>query len=277
MKNNSEEPVMMTFGGHLDVLRKMLFRIMAVVLFLGICVFAFKEDTFRILLAPRKWDFVTYRSIESLLNWMGVEFHFSEYHIDLINTELSAQFMTHISSSVYLALLGASPYVVYELFCFITPALYERERRYSVGIIIATYLLFAVGILMSYFIIFPISFRFLGTYQVDASIVNTITLSSYISTFTMLTLIMGLVFQLPVLAFFLAKIGLISSCILKKYRKHAIVIIMIIAAVITPPDIFTLVLVTIPIYLLYEVSIFIVKRVENISNRHCGQWRDGGQ
>lgn len=271
MKNNSEEPVMMTFGGHLDVLRKMLFRIMAVVLFLGICIFAFKEDTFRILLAPRKWDFVTYRSIESLLNWMGVEFHFSEYHIDLINTELSAQFMTHISSSVYLALLGASPYVVYELFCFITPALYERERRYSVGIVIATYLLFAVGILMSYFIIFPISFRFLGTYQVDSSIVNTITLSSYISTFTMLTLIMGLVFQLPVLAFFLAKIGLISSSILKKYRKHAIVIIMIIAAVITPPDIFTLVLVTIPIYLLYEVSIFIVKRVENISHRHCGQ------
>lgn len=262
MKNNSEESVMMTFGEHLDVLRKMLFRIITVVLILGVFIFAFKKETFSILLAPREWNFVTYRWIEALINCAGFDFHFGEYHIDLINTELSAQFMTHISSSVYLALLGASPYVVYELFCFITPALYEREKRYSVGIVIATYLLFAVGILMSYFLIFPISFRFLGTYQVDTSIVNTITLSSYISTFTMLTLIMGLVFQLPVLAFFLAKINLITSNVLKRYRKHAIVIIMIIAAVITPPDIFTLVLVTIPIYILYEMSIFIVKKVE---------------
>lgn len=262
MKNNSEESIMMTFGEHLDILRKMLFRIITVILILGVCIFAFKKETFSILLAPREWDFVTYRWMENLINWIGFDFHFAKYHIDLINTELSAQFMTHISSSVYLALLGASPYIVFELFRFITPALYESEKRYSFAVVIAVYLLFTFGVLMSYFVIFPISFRFLGTYQVDSSIVNTITLSSYISTFTILTLIMGLVFQLPVIAFFLAKIGLITSGILSEYRKHAFVVIMIIAAIITPPDIFTLILVTIPIYFLYEVSIHIVRKVE---------------
>ena len=262
MKNNSEESVMMTFGEHLDMLRKMLFRIITVVLILGVFIFAFKKETFSILLAPREWDFVTYRWIETLINCAGFDFHFAEYHIDLINTELSAQFMTHISSSVYLALLGASPYIVFELFRFITPALYESEKHYSLAVVIAVYLLFTFGVLMSYFVIFPISFRFLGTYQVDSSIVNTITLSSYISTFTMLTLIMGLVFQLPVIAFFLAKIGLITSDVLSEYRRHAFIVIMIIAAIITPPDVFTLILVTIPIYFLYEVSIHIVKRVE---------------
>lgn len=262
MKNNSEESVMMTFGEHLDILRKMLFRIITVVFILGVFIFAFKKETFSILLAPREWNFVTYRWIEILINCIGFDFHFAEYHIDLINTELSAQFMTHISSSLYLALLGASPYIVFELFRFITPALYESEKRYSLAVVIAVYLLFAFGVLMSYFVIFPISFRFLGTYQVDSSIANTITLSSYISTFTMLTLIMGLVFQLPVIAFFLAKIGLITSGVLSEYRRHAFIVVMIVAAIITPPDVFTLILVTIPIYFLYEVSIHIVKRVE---------------
>lgn len=261
MRNDSEEQVMMTFGGHLDVLRKMLFRIITVILILGTCIFIFKEETFRILLAPREWNFVTYRSLEGLIRWIDYDFHFAEYHIDLINTELSAQFMVHVSTSVYLALLGASPYIVYEFFCFIAPALYEREKRYSLVVVIAVYILFAIGILMSYFVIFPISFRFLGTYQVDSSIQNTITLSSYISTFTMLTFVMGLVFQLPVMAFFLAKIGVINSSMLKEYRKHALVVIMIIAAVITPPDVFTLLLVTIPIYFLYEISIHLVKKV----------------
>lgn len=258
---DSDETAMMTIGGHLDILRKMLFRIIFVTLTLGVVIFIFKEETFHILLAPREWNFVTYRCIEHLLNGIGYDFHFDAYHIDIISTELSAQFMTHVSTSVYLALLVASPYIAFELFRFITPALYENEKRYAVTIAIAVYLLFAIGILMSYFIIFPISFRFLGTYQVDISIINTITLSSYISTFTTLTLIMGLVFQLPVTAFFLAKIELITAHTLKQYRKHAIIVIMVIASIITPPDVFTLVLVTIPIYLLYEISILIVNKV----------------
>ena len=260
--NSSKSAELMTFWGHLDVLRKMLFRIGVVMLALAIFIFVFKEETFSFLLAPKEWDFITYRTIESVVGLLGYDFRFDEFHVNLISTELSSQFMTHISTSFYLALLGSSPHIVYEMFRFITPALYENEKRYSVIIVVVVYTLFILGVLMSYYILFPISFRFLGTYQVDASIMNTITLASYISTFTTLTFVMGLVFQLPVLAFLGAKFGMITSDLLTEYRKHAFIVILIIAGAITPPDIFTLILVTIPIYLLYEASIIIIKRVE---------------
>lgn len=252
----------MTFGGHLEVLRRMLFRILAVVMVFAIAVFCFKDKTFELLMAPSQWDFITYRYIEKILHWLGSSFTFNEYHINLIATELSSQFMTHVTTALYLGLLVASPYVLVELFRFITPALYENEKKYSVRIAIAMYLLFVVGVLMSYFILFPISFRFLGTYSVSDIVESNITLRSYISTFTTLTLVMGLVFQLPVIAFFLGKIGAVKSDFLKRYRRHALVVIMVTAAVITPPDLMTLVLVTIPLYLLYEVSILILKRME---------------
>ncbi len=264
MKNNKakEDPNAMTFGGHLEVLRQMLFRILAVVMAFAIVIFCFKDKTFEFLMAPSQWDFITYRYIEKFLHWLGSSFTFNEYHINLIATELSSQFMTHVTTALYLGLLVASPYVLVELFRFITPALYENEKKYSVRIAIAMYLLFVVGVLMSYFILFPISFRFLGTYSVSDIVESNITLRSYISTFTTLTLVMGLVFQLPVIAFFLGKIGAVKSDFLKRYRRHALVVIMVTAAVITPPDLMTLVLVTIPLYLLYEVSILILKRME---------------
>ena len=252
----------MTFGEHLEVLRQMLFRIIAVVSVIAIVVFCFKDKTFELLLAPSKWDFVTYRYIEKFLHWLGSSFTFSEYHVNLIATELSSQFMTHVTAAFYLGLLGASPYIIYELFRFITPALYENERKYSVRMAIVIYILFIVGVLMSYFILFPVSFRFLGTYSVSDMVESNITLGSYIGTFTTLTLIMGLVFQLPVIAFFLGKIGAVQSDLLRRYRKHALVVIMVVAAIITPPDLMTLVLVTIPLYLLFEVSIGILRRTE---------------
>ncbi len=170
--------------------------------------------------------------------------------------------MTHISTALYLGLLGASPYILIELFRFITPALYENEKKYSVQVAITVYLLFIIGMLMSYFILFPISFRFLGTYSVSGMVESNITLKSYIGTFTTLTLVMGLVFQLPVIAFFLGKLEVVSSEQLRQYRKYAFLVIMLVAAIITPPDLMTMVLVTIPLYLLYEVSIFVLKRME---------------
>lgn len=145
------------------------------------------------------------------------------------------------------------------MFRFISPALYENERRYSVYTLFVVYALFILGILMSYYVLFPISFRFLGTYSVAEKVHSTITLDSYISTFTTLTLLMGVVFQLPVIAYALGKMGLITSRMLSRYRKHAFMVIMVVAAAITPPDIMTLVLVAIPLYLLYEVSIMVVK------------------
>lgn len=262
--NNS----MMTFGGHLEVLRRMLFRIIIVVFIIAGFVFYFKDKTFEFLFAPSNWDFVTYRYIERFMHLFGSSFSFNEFHVNLIATELSSQFMTHITTALYLGLLGASPYVLIELFRFITPALYENEKKYSVRVAITIYLLFVVGVLMSYFILFPISFRFLGTYSVSSLVESNITLKSYISTFTTLTLVMGLVFQLPVIAFFLGKVGIVTSKMLKHYRKYALIVIMLVAAIITPPDIMTLILVTIPLYLLYEVSRVVIKRIEKKKKKH---------
>lgn len=264
--DSNSDPNMLTFGGHLEVLRRMLFRIIAVVMMLAIVIFCFKDKTFELLLAPSQWDFVTYQYIEKLLHYFGSNFAFNQFHINLIATELSSQFMTHITTALYLGLLGASPYILVELFRFITPALYENEKKYSVRVAVTMYLLFIVGVLMSYFIIFPISFRFLGTYSISGMVESNITLKSYISTFTTLTLVMGLVFQLPVIAFFLGKLEMASSKLLKRYRKYALIVIMLVAAIITPPDLMTLVLVTIPLYLLYEVSILVLKRMEKRNN-----------
>lgn len=259
MQNNNSSEELLTFGGHLEVLRQMLFRIIAVVAVFAAIVFCFKDQTWKLLLAPSEWDFITYRILEDIMRWVGIGFKFEEFHVELIATELSSQFMTHLSTAVYLGLLAASPYILYELFRFVSPALYENEQKYSVRVAGIIYGMFILGVLMSYFVLFPISFRFLGTYSVAEKVRSTITLDSYISTFVSLTLVMGLVFQLPIIAFFLGKMGIITSQMLSIYRKHAFVIIMIIAAIITPPDVMTLILVTIPLYMLYEVSIRVIK------------------
>ena len=263
---NDEQPFeggLLTFGEHLEILRKMLFRIIMVVIVLASIIFCFKKETFSILLAPHSSDFCTFRLIEHWLQALSWNFHFDQNNIPLISTELSAQFMTHITVSCMLAVLLASPYIVFELFKFISPALYDSEKKYSCVVAVIIYALFVFGLLMSYFLIFPISFQFLATYQVDELITSTITLDSYISTFTTLTFLMGVVFQLPVFAYILGKMGFIDADLLRKYRTYAFVIIMIIAAIITPPDIFTLILVTFPIYGLYEVSILVLRKIKS--------------
>ena len=258
---NKQNDGLLTFGGHLEVFRQMLFRILGVAAVIAIVVFCFKDITWQLLLAPSKWDFCTYRWIEGAIQAVGMDFRFEEFHVNMIATDLSSQFMTHITTAIYLGLLGASPYILFELFRFISPALYENERKYSVQVAGIIYVLFLFGVLMSYFVLFPISFRFLGTYAVADSVVSNITLDSYISTFVSLTLIMGVVFQLPVIAFFLGKMGIITSSALAHYRKHSFLVIMLVAAIITPPDLMTLILVTIPLYLLYEISIRVIKWV----------------
>ena len=252
----------LTFDGHLEVLRKMLVRICIVVFMLGCVIFYLKEQTFGILLAPRSGHFFTFEIVEWLLDAMGVDFQFGDYDVKLINTEVSAQLMTHINVSCVLALLCASPYIIYELLKFILHGLYENERRYSRVITATVYGLFVAGVLMSYFVLFPISFRYLTTYHVDDEIANVITLDSYVSTFSTLTFLMGIMFQLPVISYLLAKMRIVTSKTLMAYRAHAFIIIMIVAAIITPPDILTLVLVSFPIYGLYGLSIMVVRRVE---------------
>ena len=172
MKNKSDDIQLLTFGGHLEMLRKMLFRIVLVIVVFTILIFSFKEWTFQLLLAPREWNFATYRCIEEFVRWCGFDFRFEPYQIDLISTELASQFMMHISSSVYLALLGASPYILYELFRFISPALYENEKKYSLMIVVSMYVLFSLGVLMNYYIVFPVSFRFLVSGSVHSKYDN---------------------------------------------------------------------------------------------------------
>lgn len=264
--NETSNYGLLTFGGHLEVLRKLLIRISAVVVCVAVIVFCFKDITFDVLLAPSEWDFVTYRWIEKFMHIFNPDFQFDQFYVDLIATDLSSQFMTHLTTAIYLGLLCASPFIVYELYKFVSPALYENERKYSKKLVGIVYVLFILGVLMSYFVLFPISFRFLGTYSVAERVHSTITLDSYISTFTTLTLMMGLVFQLPVIAYVLAKMGLVKADTLSKYRRYAFLIIMLVSAIITPPDIMTMILVCVPLYLLYEVSIKIIRRTNKTSS-----------
>lgn len=261
--NTEDAQSEMSFWDHLDELRRVLMRIILVTAVIGIGVFMFKDEVFAAVLAPSKGDFVTYRWINHLLVLLGWDsMLIPNTDISLINTQLAAQFMTHITVSMTIGLVAAAPYVVYELFGFVKPALYDDERRYSNRIMTSVVILFFVGVAMNYFVIFPISVKFLGTYQVNEGVINTIALSSYISTFTTLSLMMGLVFEIPVLAYFLARAGMITGDLLARYRRHAFIIIMIVSAFITPPDAFTLALMTVPLYGLYEVSIVIARRFE---------------
>lgn len=269
MRQKGSNDGLMTFGGHLEVLRRVLFRVLGVSGTATVIVFCLKDITWRMLLAPSEWNFVTYSWIECIAHAVGMDdFVFPRFHVKLIATDLTSQFMTHLTTSVYIGLLIASPYILYELFRFVSPALFENERKYSVRVITAVYMLFVAGVLVSYYVLFPISFRFLGTYSVSDKVESTITIDSYVSTLTTLTLLMGVVFQLPVISFVLGKMGIVNAYMLSKYRKHAFIVILTLAAIITPgQDVLSLTLVSLPLYLLYEVSIFIVGKVGN--RRHA--------
>lgn len=248
-----------TFGEHLDVLRKMLFRIVIISFAIAVVVFFFKDFIFDFLLAPCSSDFVTFDFINRALSLFGNKGDIYDAQMELIATDLPSQFIAHMSMSLYIGILLASPFIIYELFKYIAPALYENERKYSLRIVAAAYSLFIIGLFVSYFILFPISCRFLASYSVSVHVRTMVTLDSYISTFVSLTFLMGIVFQLPVLSFFMAKMGIIKHTIMIEYRKHAFVLILLAAAIITPPDVMTLLLVSFPLYILYEISILVVR------------------
>lgn len=182
--------------------------------------------------------------------------------VRLINTGLAQQFLLHVKTSAYVGLMLASPYIIYLLFRFVSPALYDKERRYAVQLVSSGYVMFVLGILLSYFLIFPLTFRFLGTYQISHVVENTVTIESYIDTLLMISLSMGIVFEIPVLCWIMGRMGIINAGMMRHYRRHVIVALLIIGAIITPTaDVFTLLLVSMPMWLLYELSIFIVARV----------------
>lgn len=238
-----------TFWDHLDELRTSLLRIMGAIVLFGIIAFCLKDELFAVVLAPRSSDFITYRLL-------GVD----DFSIHLMNTGLTEQFMIHMRTAIYAGLLVASPYILYELFRFVSPGLYANERRYAVWLVGTAYLMFLIGTLVNYLVIFPFTVRFLGTYQVSPDVANMLTLQSYIDTLLGMSLVMGVIFELPVICALMGRMGLLTDALMSDYRRHAIVAILIVAAIITPTtDVFTLFVVALPIYLLYEVSIWIVR------------------
>jgi sec-independent protein translocase protein TatC len=257
----------MTFWEHLDVLRSVLIKTALAVVACGLLAFFFKDTMFDIVLAPKDSSFVTYRLFQRIGSQLQLP-AMDLFSIKLINTGLAEQFLIHMKTAVGAGFLLASPYIIYQLFLFVSPALYEQERKYSFRIVASGYLMFLLGVMVGYFLIFPLTLRFLGTYQVSAEVENMISLQSYIGTFMMMNLLMGIVFELPVLCWFLGRLGLLNSRMMRHFRKHAIVAILIVAAIITPTsDVFTLLLVSFPIWLLYEISIHVVKKPADRSVR----------
>ncbi len=238
----------MTFWDHLEELRHVLLRCIIVVALFAILAFVFKDEVFWVVFAPKSPDF--------LPRIFG-----NTPDIQLINTELTRQFIVHMMTSFYVGIIVAAPYIIFELYRFIAPALYQNERRFSTPLVIASYLMFMLGILFNYFIVFPITFHFLGNYQVDSAVENLISLESYIDMLVFLSLAMGIVFEIPILSWLLGKLGILHRGQMQQFRRHAIVTILIIAAIITPTsDAFTLAIVSVPMYLLYELSILLVPR-----------------
>jgi sec-independent protein translocase protein TatC len=263
MSNNYSDPkeqAEMSFLDHLEALRWHLVRSGIAIVVLSILAFIYSREIFDyVIIAPKNPDFWTYRFLCDLSTFFlhSDELCIKKIPFTLINIDMSGQFTTDVSVSVITGLVVAFPYVFWELWSFIKPALHPQEKKYTRGIVFFTSLLFIMGVSFGYFIIAPLSINFLGTYQVSAQVENQIGLSSFISTMTTTTLATGLVFELPIVVYFLSKIGVLTPGFMRMYRKHAIVLILILAAIITPPDVTSQILVTIPILLLYEISIFI--------------------
>lgn len=253
----------MSFLQHLEELRWHIIRALVAVVAGAILAFMFKNFIFdNIILAPNNPDFVTNRLLCRLADAVNAPvLCINQNPIELISIKMSGQFTTHINISLVAGLILAFPYVFWEFWSFFRPALYEKESRYARGAVTMASLLFVMGILFGYFVITPLSINFLGSYRVSDIVNNQINITSYIGSVTSVALSAGITFELPIVIFFLARIGVVTPEFMRKYRKHAIVIVLVIAAVITPPDVFSLILVSIPLLLLYEVSIFIASRV----------------
>lgn len=257
----------MGFWDHAEVLRGVLLRVAAVVFVLMIAFFAAMPYIFdNIILAPCRGDFVLYRFLDQLpgsaLLGSG-EGAVSDFSVNLINIQLASQFFIHMTSSFWLALIFSFPVIIYLLWGFVAPGLYENEKRGVRAAFIAGNLMFFLGVGVGYFLVFPLTLRFLADYQLSALIPNQISLDSYMDNFMVLILVMGIIFELPLLAWLLGKTGLLTRELFIKYRRHAIVALLVLAAVITPTgDPFTLMVVFLPIYILWEVSAFTVPRAE---------------
>ncbi|MCK5137297.1 MAG: twin-arginine translocase subunit TatC [Bacteroidales bacterium] len=253
----------MSFLEHLEIMRWHLLRALAAIVILALVAFVFKEVVFdKIILAPKEPHFPTNRWLCQLGDMLGLErLCINSNPFNLQTVKMAEQFSMHIIVSMVAGIVLAFPYIFWEFWRFIIPALYDKEKRTASGAVFYTSLLFLLGVSFGYYIIAPLSVNFLGNYKVSESVISAPTLRSYVQTITSVVLAAGVVFQLPILVYFLSKVGLVTPDFLKKYRKHSIILIVALSAIITPPDVFSQVLVALPLIVLYEIGIGISRRI----------------
>ncbi len=258
-KNEGE----MSFLDHLEVMRWHLLRSLAAIIILALVAFVFKEIVFdKIILAPKEPPFPTNRWLCQLGELLGLNrLCINSDPFDLQTVKMAEQFSMHIIVSLVAGIVVAFPYIFWEFWRFIVPALYEKEKRTATGAVFYTSLLFILGVAFGYYIIAPLSVNFLGNYKVSESVISAPTLRSYVQTITSVVLAAGIVFQLPILVYFLSRVGLVTPDFLKRYRRHSLVLIVTLSAIITPPDVFSQVLVALPLMILYEIGIGISKKI----------------
>ena len=259
-----EEEEGMSFLDHLEALRWHLFRAVSAVLIFTVAAFIAKDFVFGVLiLGPSKVDFWTYRVLCDLGNYVGIPaLCINDLPFTIQSRQMTGQFSMHMTSSLVVGLIAAFPYLFYEVWRFISPGLYAKERNAARGAVFFVSFLFLSGALFGYYVLTPMSINFLANYQLDPSIANEFDITSYVSTLSMLVLASAIMFQLPVVVYFLSMSGLVTSKMLKSYRKHSMVVILILSAVITPPDVISQLLIAMPILVLYELGILIAKRLE---------------
>jgi sec-independent protein translocase protein TatC len=250
----------MSFLDHLEELRWHLIRSTVAIVIIGIAAFLMKDFIFdTVIFGPKKMSFPTYRLFCDIATRLGLNSAFcaDELPFTIQNRTMAGQFSAHIWTSIWAGFIVGFPYVLYEMWKFISPGLYENERKNSRGFILVASLLFFMGVLFGYYVVAPLSINFLGTYQVSKEVSNEIDIASFISTVRASVIACGLMFELPIIIYFLTRVGLVTPEFLKKYRKIALVIVLIVSAVITPPDVASQIIVSIPVLVLYQVSIYI--------------------
>ncbi len=257
------EKVEMTFWDHLEALRWMLVRVFCAMGVFIVGGFAFIPWIFdHVVMAPARSDFFLYRALAKAGSWAALVpgDMAKPFNVHVINIKLSSQFFMHMTLSFWLALLVTFPYLVFEVWRFVCPALYDNERRGVRLTFVFGTLMFFLGCFVGYALVFPMTLHFLYTYQLSPEISNQLSLDSYMNNFLMLIFMMGIVFELPLVSAFLSKIGILNRSFFSKYRRHAITALLVVAAIITPSsDPFTLMAVFLPMYILWEVSAILVK------------------
>ncbi len=258
-KNETTEETEMGFFEHLEILRWHILRAVASIMVMAIILFIAKDFVFQeVIFAPKHDDFLTYRFFCSISEATCL----TPPELELRAIELGEQFFVHIKVAIWLGFTLAFPYVFWEFWRFVKPGLYPKEKKAARGLVFICSMLFVLGVLFGYYVVSPVAITWLGNYSVGVDTVNNPSLSSYVNYLTMFTIPSGIMFELPVLIYFLAKVGLVSSIFLRKYRKHAMIVVLILAALITPPDVVTQLLIGIPVIFLYEIGIMVCKRVE---------------